>query len=94
LQISGDDIQAHGPMAPFGNTIKNLSLYVSLTPGSAFAPLLAGKQGWDVASDEWRQRGGRVAVGPVAIKSERLTLSANAIPGGASGLRTVLDALY
>jgi hypothetical protein len=93
LQISGDDIHA-GQLGPFGNAIKNVSLYVTVTPGSAFAPLLAGKQGWGAASDAWRQGGGRVMVGPVAVSSARLNLSANAIPGGADGLRTVLDMLY
>ncbi|HWC63585.1 MAG TPA: hypothetical protein VG501_08175, partial [Rhizomicrobium sp.] len=93
LQISGDDIHA-ARMGPFGNAIKTLSLYVSVTPGSAFAPFLAGKQSWDAASDAWRERGGRVAVGPVTVSSERLTLNANAVPADTAGLRTVLDALY
>ncbi len=93
LQISGDDIHA-GSLGPFGGAIKSLSLYVSVTPGSPFAQFLAGKQSWDAASDAWRERGGRVAVGPVTVSSERLTLNANAVPADTAGLRTVLDALY
>jgi hypothetical protein len=94
LQVSGDGIDTNGTLGPFGHAIKALKLYLTLTDGSAFAPLLAGKESWGTASDAWQQHGGRVSVGPVAVSSERLSLDASAVPADTAGLRTVLDALY
>jgi hypothetical protein len=94
LQASGDDITVQGELKPFGGHIKSLSLYLTLSEGSAFAPLLAGKGSWDKASEDWRARGGRVKIGPLAVSSEKLSLTANAVPGDTAGLRTVLDSLY
>jgi hypothetical protein len=94
LQLSGDDITVNGDIKPFGGHVKSLSLYLTLTQGSAFVPLLAGKANWAKTSDDWRARGGRVSIGPVNISSEKLSLTANTVPGDTAGLRTVLDSLY
>jgi hypothetical protein len=62
----------------FGDHIKSLKLYATLTQGQAFAPLLAGQTSWAAASADWRGKGGQVAIGPVAIVSSGLNLTANA----------------
>jgi hypothetical protein len=95
LMVSGDDIKAKGSIGGlFGDHIKSLKLYATLTQGQAFAPLLEGKTSWAAASTDWRAKGGQVTVGPVAIVSSGLSLTANAVPDSGNDLRSVLDPLY
>ena len=95
LMISGDDIKASGSIAGlFGDHIKSLKLYATLTQGQAFAPLLAGQGSWAAASADWRGKDGQVAIGPVAITSSGLNLTANTFSDSGDDLRGVLDPLY
>lgn len=95
LQVSGSEIKTQGNIAGlFGDHITRISLYATLSRGSAFAPLLAGTASWAEASSDWRAKGGQVAMGPVEIKSAGLNLSATAFPDTGGDLVAVLDALY
>ncbi len=95
LMASGDDIKTSGSIAGlFGDHIKSLKLYATLTQGQAFAPLLAGHVSWAAASADWRGKGGQVAIGPVAIASSGLNLTANAFSDSGNDLRGVLDPFY
>jgi hypothetical protein len=95
LMVSGDDVKAGGSIAGlFGDHIKSLKLYATLTQGQAFAPLLAGQGSWAAASADWRGKGGQVAIGPVAIASSGLNLTANTFSDSGNDLRGVLDPLY
>jgi hypothetical protein len=95
LMVSGDDIRTKGDIAGlFGDRIKSLKLYATLTQGQAFAPLLEGKSSWPAASENWRNKGGQVTIGQVAIASSSLNLTANAFSDSGNDLRGVLDPLY
>jgi hypothetical protein len=95
LMISGDDIRTKGDIAGlFGDHIKSLKLFATLTHGQAFAPLLAGQIAWAAASANWRDKGGQVAIGPVAIASTGLNFTANSFSDSGNELRGVLDSLY
>jgi hypothetical protein len=95
LMISGDDIKPTGNIARlFGGHINSLRLYATLTQGQGFAPLLAGETSWAAASAGWRAKGGQVAIGPVAITSSGLNLTANAFSDSGNDLRGLLDPLY
>jgi hypothetical protein len=94
LQISGDEINSGGRIAPFGNHIKSLSLYVTLTEGRALAPLLAGRESWAKAAADWKAHGGQAVPGPVAVSSTELSLTANNSGDGGAGLADLLDVLY
>jgi hypothetical protein len=95
LMVKADEIKAREDIARlFGDHIKSLTLYASLTQGSLLAPLLAGRQGWAEASASWRTKGGQVAIGPVAIASSGVNLSANAFADSGDDLRGLLDPLY
>jgi len=95
LMVKADEIKAREDIARlFGDHIKSLTLYASLTQGSLLAPLLAGRQGWAEASAGWRAKGGQVAIGPVAIASSGVNLSANAFADSGDDLRGLLDLLY
>ena len=69
-------------------------MYATLTQGQAFAPLLEGRGSWAAASADWHAKGGQVAIGPVAIASSSLNLTATAFPDSGNDLRGVLDPLY
>ncbi len=95
LMVKADDVTAKQDIARlFGTHIKSLTLYATLTQGSAFAPLLAGRQSWAEASADWRAKGGKVTIGPVAIASSGVNLSANAFADSGDDLRGLLDPLY
>ena len=95
LMVQGDDIKASGNIADlFGGQIKTLSVYATLSQGNAFAPLLAGQSSWAEASAAWRGKGGQVQIGPVAIASSNLNLTANAFNDSGDDLRGLLDPLY
>ncbi len=95
LMISGDDITAQQDIAHlFGNHIKSLSIYATLTPGSPFSPLLAGTQSWSAAASAWHDRNGQVTLGPVAITSSGVNLSANSFADTSNDLRGALDPLF
>jgi len=95
LMVSGDGIKTSGIIAGlFGDTIKNLKVYATLTQGQAFAPLLEGRGSWAAASADWHAKGGQVAIGPVAIASSSLNLTATAFPDSGNDLRGLLDPLY
>lgn len=95
LQVSGVDIKAQEEIAGlFGKEIKSLKLYLTLTHGSSFAPLLAGTELWPDASDNWHANKGTVMVGPVEIKSSSLNLTANAFSDTGGDLSAALDGLY
>jgi hypothetical protein len=95
LMISGDGIKASGSIAGlFGDQIKSLKLFATLTQGQSFTPLLEGRSSWPAASTDWRTKGGQVAIGPVAISSSNLNLTANVFPDSGNDLRGVLDPLY
>jgi len=95
LMVKADDVTAKQDIARlFGTHIKSLTLYATLTQGSAFAPLLAGRQSWAEASAAWRAKGGGVTIGPVAIASSGVNLSANAFADSGDDLRGLLDPLY
>jgi hypothetical protein len=95
LMVSGDDIKTSGSIAGlFGDHIKSLKLYATLTQGQAFAPLLMGQGSWAAASADWHAKDGQMMIGPVAIASSRLNLTANAFPDSGNDLRGVLDPLY
>ena len=95
LAITGDDIRPTGLAALlFGGQIKNIKLLATLTEGQAFAPLLAGKGSWAAASADWRARHGQVMIGPLAISSRGLNLTANAFPDSGNDLRGLLNPLY
>jgi hypothetical protein len=95
LQVSGSEIKTGDNIAGlFGDHINRISLYATLSKGSAFAPLLAGKAAWAEAASDWRAQGGQVVMGPVEIKSTGLNLNANAFPDAGGDLARVLNALY
>ncbi|HEX2760849.1 MAG TPA: DUF2125 domain-containing protein [Rhizomicrobium sp.] len=95
FQVSGSEIKSQGNSAGlFGDHISRVSFYATLTKGSAFADLLAGKGGWADAAADWRAKGGQVAMGPVEIKSSGLTLNANSFPDAGGDLAGVLEPLY
>jgi hypothetical protein len=91
LQISGTDIKTKGNIAGlFGDQVKNLTIYATVTNGTSFAPLLAGKESWADAAANWRAKGGQAAIGPVAISSRRFSLTANT----GVGLGDIFNPLY
>jgi hypothetical protein len=95
LMVKADEVKAKEDIAHlFGDHIKSLTLYASLTQGAAFSPLLAGSQGWDQASTNWLAKGGSVKIGPVSIASSGVNLSANAFVDSGDDLRGLLDPLY
>jgi hypothetical protein len=95
VMIRGDEIKSAGPIAGlFGDHIKTLRIYATLTQGSAFKTLLAGKQSWAQASADWRAEDGQTQIGPVAIASSGLNLTANAFSDSGDDLRGVLSPLY
>ena len=95
VMISGDDIKSAGPIAGlFGNHIKTLRIYATLTQGSAFTGLLGGRTSWAQASTDWQAKGGQAQIGPVAIQSSGLNLSANAFSDSGDDLRGLLSPLY
>ena len=95
LQINGTDIKTKGNIAGlFGDQVKTVTIYATLTQGNSFAPLLAGKASWAQAAADWRAKGGQAAIGPVAISSSRLNLTANAFNDGSAGLGAVFEPLY
>ena len=94
LQVSGDDIKYGGRIGPFGGAIKSARFYVTLTKGSAFLPLLAGRESWAKAAADWRAQNGEVKLGPVAVSSEGLSLNSDAVGGDGLGLGALLDPLY
>jgi hypothetical protein len=95
LQVSGTEIKTKGNIAGlFGDHITQIALYTTLSKGTAFAPLLAGKASWAQASADWRAKNGQVITGPVDIRSSGVTLKANSFSDAGSDLAGVLDALY
>jgi hypothetical protein len=94
LAASGEDFKSGGDIGLFGNHIKSLKLYATLTQGEAFAPLLEGRSAWAAASTDWRAKGGQVSIGPVAIVADKLNLTANAFADSGNDLRGMLDPLY
>jgi hypothetical protein len=95
LMVKADDVKSADPIIKLlGNRIKSLTVYATLTQGTAFAPLLAGKSAWADAAAAWRTKGGQAAIGPVAITSAGLNLTANAFNDGSAGLSTLFDPLY
>lgn len=71
LMQSAVDVTAAA--TPFGAHIQNLEIYSQVTPGSAFARLLAGRAGWMDALMAWRHQGGQIVSGPVHIQSSAVT---------------------
>lgn len=95
LQVSGTEIKTDGNIAGlFGNHISHISLYATLSRGSAFQPLLAGKGTWAQAASYWRDQGGRTVMGPVEIKSTGVNMNATAFPDAGGDLERVLSPLY
>jgi hypothetical protein len=96
LMIEADDIKSGGNIAGrlFGDHIKRLTLYATLTQGKSFAPLLAGTASWADAASDWHAKGGQTAIGPVAISSSGLNLTANAFSDSGADLSGLLDPLY
>jgi hypothetical protein len=95
VMLRGDDIKSAAPIAGlFGNRIKTLRIYATLTRGSAFTRLLAGRQSAAEASADWQAKGGQAQIGPVTIQSSGLNLSANAFDDSGNDLRGVLSPLF
>lgn len=94
LQASGEDIKGGDIAGLFGDRIKSLSIYATLTEGKSFALLLAGRQTWAEAATDWRAKSGQAALGPVVISSSRLNLKANAVSGDGAGLADLFNPLY
>ena len=95
LQVSGSEITAQANIAGlFGDHITRISVYATLSRGSAFAPLLAGTGSWAQAAADWRAKGGQAVMGPVEIKSAGLNLNATAFPDAGGDLASLLDGLY
>jgi hypothetical protein len=96
LMVKADDVKSGGAIAGrmFGDHVKSLTLYATLTQGKALAPLLAGRASWAEAAADWRAKGGQTAIGPVAITSSGLNLSANAFSDSGAGLSGLLNPLY
>ncbi len=95
LQLSGSEIKAGGNIAGlFGDHISRISVYATLSKGSAFAPLLAGTGSWADASADWRAKEGQAVMGPVEIKSTGLNLNATAFADTGGDLAAVFDPLY
>ena len=79
--------------APFGDHIRKMEIYGTITQGSAFGRLLAGQSGWMDAIMAWRHRGGQITTGSVDIESSAITTKA----AGADlqpALRALLFPLY
>ena len=93
LDLMLSAVEVNDPATPFGDHIRKMDLYSQITPGSAFARLLAGREGWMDAMMAWRQRGGKIVAGPVDIQSSALT--AKSVGDGLQpGLRALLFPLY
>jgi hypothetical protein len=71
LMLSAVEVKATD--TPFGDHIKTLDVYSQITPGSAFARLLAGQAGWMDAIMAWRHQNGAIVSGPVHIQSSDVT---------------------
>lgn len=91
LMQSAVDVTASA--TPFGNHIQNLEVYSQITPGSAFARLLAGRAGWMDALMAWRHQQGQIVNGPVHIQSSAITTD-KAETALAPRLRALLFAFY
>ena len=77
----------------FRSHIRSLELYNQVTGAKAFTRLLAGQSGWMDALMAWRQDGGKIVTGKVAIQSSAVTTQA-AGPEIEPGLRAILFPLY
>lgn len=96
LMVEADDVKSGGNIAGrlFGDHVKSLTLYATLTKAKSFSPLLAGTASWADAAADWRAKGGQTAIGPVAISSSGLNLTAKAFSDSGADLTGLLNPLY
>ena len=66
-------VEVTASTTPFGDHIQNLELYSQVTPGSAFARLMAGRAGWMDALMAWRHQQGTIVTGPLHIQASAVT---------------------
>ena len=85
-------VEAKGP-TPFGDHIRTLEIYNTVTQGKAFTRLLAGKTGWMDALMAWRHDGGMIVTDKANIQSSALTTQSPG-PELEPGLRALLFPLY
>ena len=93
LDLMLSALEIKDPGAPFGDHVKKLELYSKITPGSAFARLLSGQEGWMDAIMAWKHRSGEIVTGPVDIQSNAFIAKSDG-PDLQPRLRALLFPLY
>ncbi len=95
VMVKGEGIKSEGAIASlFGDQIKTLELYATLTHGKVFAPLLAGKANWSERAAAWRAAGGETKITSVNVQSAGVTLQAKDFADSDNDLRDLLEPFY
>ncbi len=63
IVLNGDDMHlSPGLKSAFGNALSRLRLNATLAPASALDAVMSGKSDWRAAAENWRKRGGSLAI--------------------------------